>query len=249
MKKKLSLRLVTISSLLICLNLFCLSQTVNIKLPLWLTDKYGLSSDTLYFGVASTPVAEPFGWFCNGLKTDLRQFVNTNQVDTFCLDLTQDSLPCVLHWQSNVSSYYDSVKLKDNSGFPFDLFNVNMGKVDSFKITNVTIRYCRIIAYGPHVTAGLNDHEYLPDQSFLHQNYPNPFNPMTNLQFTIANLQFVSLKVYDVLGREVVTIVDQQMQPGNYTRPWDASRVSGGVYFYRLTAGNFIETKKLILMK
>ncbi|MBI1804001.1 MAG: T9SS type A sorting domain-containing protein [Ignavibacteriae bacterium] len=65
----------------------------------------------------------------------------------------------------------------------------------------------------------------------------------------LANFQFVSLKVYDVLGREVATIVDETLPPGTYTRTWNASNTSSGIYFYRLTAGSFTETKKLVLIR
>jgi hypothetical protein len=83
----------------------------------------------------------------------------------------------------------------------------------------------------------------------LKQNYPNPFNPVTNFQFSIVNSQFTTLKVCDVLGREVVTLVNDVKQPGTYTVQWDASEVASGIYFYRLKAGSFIETKKLLLLR
>jgi len=83
----------------------------------------------------------------------------------------------------------------------------------------------------------------------LDQNYPNPFNPATNLHFTIGTPQSVTLKVYDVLGREVATLVNGKMSAGNYIVPWNASNSSSGVYFYRLKAGSFVETKKMVLMK
>lgn len=83
----------------------------------------------------------------------------------------------------------------------------------------------------------------------LEQNYPNPFNPTTNFQFTIVNLQFVSLKLYDVLGREVSTLVREEKPAGIYTVTWDASSMPSGVYFARLQTGSSVETRKLVLMK
>jgi hypothetical protein len=88
-----------------------------------------------------------------------------------------------------------------------------------------------------------------PDEFYLSQNYPNPFNPKTNFEFRIANLGFVSLKVYDILGSEVATLVNEIKQPGTYKIEFDATKLSSGVYFYRLEAGKFSETKKLMLMK
>ncbi len=86
-------------------------------------------------------------------------------------------------------------------------------------------------------------------QYSLAQNYPNPFNPTTNIEFRIANFGFVSLKVFDLLGREVATLVNQEMQPGSYDRVFDGSGLASGVYLYRLQAGSFVQTRKLLLLR
>jgi hypothetical protein len=83
----------------------------------------------------------------------------------------------------------------------------------------------------------------------LSQNYPNPFNPVTNLQFSIANSQLTVLKVYDVLGREVATLVNEQKLPGTYAVQFNANNLASGVYFYRLQAGQFSDTKKLLILR
>ena len=83
----------------------------------------------------------------------------------------------------------------------------------------------------------------------LEQNFPNPFNPSTHFLFSIGKLQFISLKVYDLLGREIATLVDENRSAGNYAADWNASGFASGVYFCRLTAGGFSSTKKMILMK
>ncbi|MBI4810167.1 MAG: T9SS type A sorting domain-containing protein [Ignavibacteriales bacterium] len=96
-------------------------------------------------------------------------------------------------------------------------------------------------------------HELLPVKFELSQNYPNPFNPTTiiNYQLPIANL--VTLKVYDVLGREVATLVNEKKEAGRYEVEFNASNLSSGVFFYRLSAsgraGDFLSTKKFILIK
>jgi len=93
----------------------------------------------------------------------------------------------------------------------------------------------------------------VPSKFSLAQNYPNPFNPSTKIQYTIGNASLVSLKVYDVLGREVATLVNSLQEAGSYTIPFGVNNgtlgFSSGVYFYRLQAGSFVSTKKLILMK
>jgi hypothetical protein len=81
----------------------------------------------------------------------------------------------------------------------------------------------------------------------LEQNYPNPFNPTTRIVYTVDSRQSVQLKVYDVLGREVATLVNAVMPPGSHTVNWDASGLSSGVYLYRLQTGAAVETRKLVL--
>ncbi len=83
----------------------------------------------------------------------------------------------------------------------------------------------------------------------LLQNYPNPFNPSTRLQYTIGNRQFVSLKVYDFLGREVATLVNQDRPAGSYEVGFDGSNLTSGIYFYRLKSGEFTETRKMVLLR
>jgi aminopeptidase N len=83
----------------------------------------------------------------------------------------------------------------------------------------------------------------------LSQNFPNPFNPSTNIEYRIPNAELVTLKVYDVLGREVATLVNERKQPGMYSAEWDGSRAASGIYFYRLRAGTFSATKKMMLVK
>jgi photosystem II stability/assembly factor-like uncharacterized protein len=83
----------------------------------------------------------------------------------------------------------------------------------------------------------------------LYQNYPNPFNPSTTLQYKIPKSGFVTIKIYDVLGREIRTLVNQYQNMGTHEINFSASNLTSGIYFYRMRAGNFIETKKLILLK
>ena len=93
-----------------------------------------------------------------------------------------------------------------------------------------------------------------PDDFILYQNHPNPFNPSTTIKYSIPNvgnenIRSVQLMIYDVLGREVSTLVNTQQKPGLYEVDWDAANNSSGVYFYKLSVGSFVETKKMLLMK
>lgn len=83
----------------------------------------------------------------------------------------------------------------------------------------------------------------------LSQNYPNPFNPSTRIQFDLPRSEFVALTVYNMLGQEVARLVNEQMNPGRYEFTWDAIGMPSGTYFYRLRAGSFTETKKLVLLR
>jgi hypothetical protein len=83
----------------------------------------------------------------------------------------------------------------------------------------------------------------------LEQNYPNPFNPVTNIQFTIVHRQLTIVNVYDMLGRDVATLVNEVKEPGTYTVQFDGSNLASGLYFYRLTAGSYLATHKMILMR
>jgi hypothetical protein len=89
----------------------------------------------------------------------------------------------------------------------------------------------------------------LPRSTELLQNYPNPFNPSTNVKFRIAEAGLVTLKIYDVLGREVATLLDERKSPGEYSVTWNAGSAPSGVYFYKLTSGKFSDVKKLLLVR
>ena len=95
---------------------------------------------------------------------------------------------------------------------------------------------------------GVNSIETI-DGYLLGQNYPNPFNPETTISFSVPTESFVSLKVFDSLGREVATLLHEQFPAGTYARQWDAAGLASGAYFYRWQAGSFIETKKLLLLR
>ena len=99
------------------------------------------------------------------------------------------------------------------------------------------------------VTSVSNTNLEVPSGFKLFNAYPNPFNPTTNIKYQIANSSFVTLKIYDVAGKEISTLVNQKQSPGIYELSWDASKYSSGVYFYRIDAGGYSDVKKLVLIK
>jgi creatinine amidohydrolase len=115
-----------------------------------------------------------------------------------------------------------------------------------------------IISSMPVTSVPSSSNQALPKESKLLQNYPNPFNPSTTIEFQIPPTPFsekgerggfVSLKVYDTLGQEVATLVDEYKHPGSYSARWNAEGMSSGVYFYRLETGKNVQVKKLTLVK
>jgi hypothetical protein len=100
-------------------------------------------------------------------------------------------------------------------------------------------------------TVGIDEQETeeIPTTFSLSQNYPNPFNPSTTIKFSIPNTRLVSLSVYNILGEQVKTLINQEMPPGNHSVQFIANHLASGIYFYKLQAGAFVETKKMILLK
>jgi len=141
------------------------------------------------------------------------------------------------------------------------------GSQSGFAIKDISAATGTMSAYFelPGTATDVADRSSLPAESGIAQNYPNPFNPTTTLLYTVAGVVapsgafpsgaegpeagHVRLAVYDLLGREVAVLVDEQKQPGEYTATWDAHGMASGVYFYRLIAGGACETKKMLLLR
>ena len=98
-------------------------------------------------------------------------------------------------------------------------------------------------------TVSVEQENILPSIYFLNQNYPNPFNPNTIINYSIPNQSYVTLKVFDVLGREIETLVNEEQAAGIYEIDWNAENNSSGVYFYRISTGSFSDTKKMLLIR
>ena len=94
----------------------------------------------------------------------------------------------------------------------------------------------------------------MPDQYILHQNYPNPFNPVTTLRYDLPENSLVNITIYDMLGKQVTTLINKTQDAGNKSVIWDATNdygkpVSAGIYLYQIRAGEYISTKKIVLLK
>lgn len=138
-----------------------------------------------------------------------------------------------------VSGYTDA-----DGNYTFDATAITMGTPLSLTVTGKNL-----IAYQTSVVTSIAGTTEIPTEYALQQNYPNPFNPATNIKFSIPQSSFVTLKVYDLLGKEVASLVSGNMNAGVYNFNFDASQLTSGVYFYKLTAGDFSEIKKMSLIK
>jgi hypothetical protein len=272
------IRAITIVAVIACISILSFSQSVRLKIPILVTDSmsnHGGRTETIYFGVDPNAtfcvdeslgeycMAEPCGppsyFICAGFinprgddaeclfpnRLDFRPFINTVQVDTYLVSF-MGMPPLVLRWPINLNLYYDSVKML-LSLFPQGTF-INMLEIDSFK-TERHIYDVFIIAWGPKGTTEVPFHgKEFPNTFSLQQNYPNPFNPSTVIRYQLHVNGWVSMKVYDVFGREIAKLVDAKKPPGNYDAEWNAGTLPSGVYLYRLQTENYVSTKKMILM-
>jgi len=142
------------------------------------------------------------------------------------IDSTAD-ISFTVHGLVNSQTYWWKVRAKNESGFG------DYSEARKFRVV---------------ITSVPNENE-LPKVFALHQNFPNPFNPITEIRFDLPEEVFVTLKIYDVLGREVVTLVNGIETAGYKSIKFDATSLNSGIYFYRIVAGKFMETKKLLLVK
>ena len=160
-------------------------------------------------------------------------------------------------------SIIDSFLVPEPDGMGGDLDVIRIANVDGDSAGEViyTQGYTRGIANDTTADAAILDIQHtpvsveladdnIPDQYYLDQNYPNPFNPATTIKFGLTTEMAVELKVFDITGQEVITLIDGQlMKPGSYNVHFDATNLASGTYVYRLKAGNFVESKKMMLLK
>jgi hypothetical protein len=157
-------------------------------------------------------------------------------------------------WGSTPGMVNDVQGWLDNPGGNFGW--IVMGNEDSSQTAkrfasrqnaDTTIRPRLTITYLPPV--GVRMEDPLTRDFMLHQNYPNPFNPKTEIGFRIAQFGLVRLRIFDLLGRDIATLVNEELHPGAYTVQWDAGEMASGVYLYRLEAGSSVASRKLLLQR
>ncbi|MFH1195761.1 MAG: T9SS type A sorting domain-containing protein [bacterium] len=132
--------------------------------------------------------------------------------------------------------------VQHSGNFSFSISTV--GTNTAFTIDNIGIP-----TNVPMVPSSVDDNEVIPDQFLLMQNYPNPFNPTTSIKYQVSSIIRVKIAVYDLLGKEVATLVDEVKEAGTYQIEFDGSGLASGIYFYKMTAGNFSDIKKCAILK
>jgi hypothetical protein len=164
--------------------------------------------------------------------------------------------PC--NWACEALEAYGITKAADHSSDEKVKMSEIQIKVDNIFPSLTWIPINVATEYGRHINIVSNSSvngevdiyfHTVPTPFSLVQNYPNPFNLSTTFSFNLPSHSFVSLKLYDVLGSEVAAIVSEEMPAGSYSRQWNATSLSSGVYFFRLQSGSFTETKKFVLLK
>ncbi len=156
---------------------------------------------------------------------------------------------------------YGGVYISSDNGDTWQEFNDNLTYIPVIFLTaDSQYVYAGTYEYGmwrrpiEDVINDVSTSENLPEKFVLYQNYPNPFNPTTNITYVVPSVETrhalsLQLIVYDALGREVATLVNSKQAPGKYSVQFNASNLPSGIYFYTLRAGNFVQTKKMVLMK
>ena len=157
------------------------------------------------------------------------------------LTLAQNQIPVSVISSGGEKSSSTSFILSSTAGEPFVAKTANA-------INQLNIGFWYVYRQSTITDVG-NEDETIPTVFKLEQNYPNPFNPSTVIKFGVPERSNVLIKIYDVLGGEVITLINEQMDAGWYNVDFNASGYSTGVYIYRMQAGKYINTKKMILLR
>jgi len=225
------------------------------------------------FILVSDQSIEKDGWYVDDITIVAYKAVPV-ELTTFEYELNENSVKLIWQTASEVNNYGFEIEraIDDENNYQPQWENIGFveGKGTTSEVTSYLFNDIRINSgkllyrlkqidydgkykfYGP-----IEIESYVPNNFVLEQNYPNPFNPATTIKFSIANvgdenirpLQTVKLIIYDLLGREVATLINEYLSPGNYEVEFNAEGLSSGIYYYRLDTMGYIQTKKMILTK
>jgi len=178
----------------------------------------------------------------NEIKLTVANVSETNQATNVNVVLTRKSSALSFSKETETIEVVEA-KAEAEALFTFDVErNIPINKKD-------TIDFMITDGMGIMMTKQFIFSYIGPKEFKLEQNYPNPFNPTTSIQYQISSISAVTLKVYDILGSEVAALVNEEQQPGYYEVHFSGSSLASGMYVYRLQAGEYISTKKMMLLK
>lgn len=183
------------------------------------------------------------------IVTDIRQSNNQGHVwDFTCYtDPGEEKLDLSFSGISDFSSQKDAFLIDEATGISYNLKNTSDLQ---FAVKGVSSKNFNLAVGSKDYLEGLNlKTELYPKEFSLKQNFPNPFNPSTQISFTIKDAGMVNLTIYDLIGREVVRLINGHLEPGNYNAVWDAAGQSSGIYFIKLTSGRQVAIKRAIFIK
>jgi Leucine-rich repeat (LRR) protein/uncharacterized protein YdeI (BOF family) len=223
-----------------------------------------LDETDYFWRVRAEADGAPGGWSAVGtFTTELRP----PETPTWEPEDGAENVPVenVLAWNSSERADTYNLQLADNEDFETLIIDQSGLEETELEVSleGQTTYYWRIQAvnssgssewssaasFTTEMTTGIGDEEALPDEFAIHQNYPNPFNPTTVISYQIPVNSDVELKVFDMLGREITTLVRERKTAGSYEVNFDASSLSSGMYIYQIQAGNYLQTKKMMLIK
>lgn len=187
-----------------------------------------------------------------GILQDYRRYVWSTTIDTHVISFQPfigPGYPMTLRWiRTEIQLLSDSAVLVDLLGF---ILRTRMDLQDSLIVTNDQVGQLQLYVYGQYADPTTVEQIFLrmPVGFALHQNYPNAFNPGTVITFQLPTSDFVRLKVYDILGREVATLFEGERVAGGHTVEWMPEGISGGIYTYWLTTSYITLARKMIFLK
>jgi hypothetical protein len=178
-------------------------------------------------------------------------------VVTFVYDSAASQIKAYKNGELSVTVNQTPLNIATGTGFKAGGYSTSagfVGKIDEFRVYKRALSPAEIaILWNDDLACiilGINQNNpNIPSSYSLEQNYPNPFNPVTNIKFSVPLSGHVKLVVFDILGREAAVLLNEYKYPGVYNVDFDASRLASGVYFYKLEAGDYAQTKKMLLVK
>lgn len=186
-----------------------------------------------------------------GVYRDFRGFRSAAQVDSFRINMSGDNIDVVetvISWPAGLSQHFTAAQIRPQSGgewAPVDMLTATSVNIPVGVLQKNTL----IITTGALGTDVRQTDDAVPAEYALAQNFPNPFNPATEIRFSLAEAGRVTLTVFNLLGQQVASVVDGEFAPGSYTARFDAAGLASGIYLYRLAAKNFVQDRKMVVLK